>query len=294
MATATLNKEVWINQIKENFYPETSFLNYVRDFSGLVENNAINMAEAGVDPKVLINNTTYPIKVVQRIDKPIRIELDTFETENTLVRRPEVIEYSYDQLESVLMGHRNTLRAKTAIKAAHAFAPLENTDYTPVIETTGEQFGGRKRMTIEDILLLKECFDNFDIPQEDRYLVLNPKHLSDLILFDVKAFKNILDIVNGVPQRFAGFNILQTSATPTYNATTKEKVAFDAPAAPDTDTFCSFAFHSQEVMKADGDLHMYVRYDDPEERGTIVGFDKRFIATSIRSKGIGAIVSAKV
>lgn len=204
---ATLNKEVWVNQIKENFYPETSFLNYVRDFSGLVENNAINMAEAGVDPKVLINNTTYPIKVVSRVDKPIRIELDTFETENTLVRRPEAIEYSYDQLESVLMGHRNTLRAKTASKAAHAYAPQENTDYTPVIGTTGDVVSGRKRLSIEDILNLKERFDDFDLPQENRYLVLNPKHLSDLILFDVKAFKNILDIVNGVPQRFAGFNI---------------------------------------------------------------------------------------
>lgn len=290
---ATLNKEVWVNQIKENFYPETSFLNYVRDFSGLVENNAINMAEAGVDPKVLINNTTYPIKVVSRVDKPIRIELDTFETENTLVRRPEAIEYSYDQLESVLIGHRNTLRAKTASKAAHAYAPQENTDYTPVIGTTGDVVSGRKRLSIEDILNLKERFDDFDLPQENRYLVLNPKHLSDLILFDVKAFKNILDIVNGVPQRFAGFNILQTTATPIYNATTMEKVAFDAEAAPDTDTFCSFAFHADEVMKADGDLHLYARYDDPEERGTIVGFDKRFIAYTIRNKGIGAIVSAK-
>ena len=200
------------------------------------------MAEAGVDPKVLINNTTYPIKVVSRVDKPIRIELDTFETENTLVRRPEAIEYSYDQLESVLMGHRNTLRAKTASKAAHAYAPQENTDYTPVIGTTGDVVSGRKRLSIEDILNLKERFDDFDLPQENRYLVLNPKHLSDLILFDVKAFKNILDIVNGVPQRFAGFNILQTTATPIYNATTMEKVAFDAEAAPDTDTFCSFAF----------------------------------------------------
>lgn len=167
---ATLNKEVWVNQIKENFYPETSFLNYVRDFSGLVENNAINMAEAGVDPKVLINNTTYPIKVVSRVDKPIRIELDTFETENTIVRRPEAIEYSYDQLESVLMGHRNTLRAKTASKAAHAYAPQENTDYTPVIGTTGDVVSGRKRLSIEDILNLKERFDDFDLPQEKSLL----------------------------------------------------------------------------------------------------------------------------
>lgn len=36
---------------------------------------------------------------------------------------------------------------------------------------------------------------------------------------------------------------------------------------------------------------MYIRMDDPEERGTIVGFDKRFIAVPIRNKGIGAIVS---
>ena len=52
------------------------------------------------------------------------------------------------------------------------------------------------------------------------------------------------------------------------------------------------AFYKHEVMKADGEIYMYARYDDPEERGTIVGFDKRFIALPIRNKGIGAIISA--
>ncbi len=108
--TATLQKEIWVSQLMQNFYPDSSFLGYAKDFSALVDFNAINIAETGVDPEVLINNTTYPIKVTQRIDKPIRIELDLFETENTLVRHPEIIEYSYDQLESVLMGHRNRLR----------------------------------------------------------------------------------------------------------------------------------------------------------------------------------------
>ena len=228
--------------------------------------------------------------MVQRVDKPISIELDLFETENTLVRRPEVIEYSYDQLESVIMGHRSQLRAATAAKAAHAFAPQKDSVFTPVIMTTGETVGTRKRLTIADILLLKERFDDANIPFEDRYLVLNPKHLSDLILFDVKAFKDITDITNGQPKKFAGFNILQTSCTATYNNTTWEKVEFDAEKA-DTDTFCSFAFQKDEVMKADGQVHLYERFDDPEERGTILGFDKRFIALPIRSKGIGAIVS---
>ena len=191
------------------------------------------------------------------------------------------------------MGHRNKLRARTAEKAAHAFAPLKDSEFTPVISTTGETSGTRKRMSVEDILLLKERFDSVDIPLEERYLVLNPKHLSDLILFDVRAFKDLTDIVDGKPKRFAGFNVLQTSATPFYNATSLEKIAFTKTPG-DTDVFCSFAFQKEEVMKADGTVHMYAKYDDPEERGTIVGFDKRFIAVPIRNKGIGAIVSKKV
>lgn len=58
--------------------------------------------------------------------------------------------------------------------------------------------------------------------------------------------------------------------------------------------FASVAFCGSEVMKADGEIYMYSKVDDPEERATIVGFDKRFIALPIRGKGIGAIVSATV
>lgn len=285
---ATLEKEIWVNQLMENFYPDSSFLKYARDFSALVDYNAINMAEAGADPKVLVNNTTYPIKITQRVDKPLRIELDKFETENTLVRRPEAIEYSYDQLESVLMGHRNTLRAKTAMKAAHAYAPQEDSTYTPVIQTTGAAVNGRKRLQIDDILLLKERYDNAMIPLEGRYLVLNPSHVTDLILFDAKNLGNLTDLQNGKPKRFAGFNILQTASTPKYNSSL-QKIAFDGE---EEGNFCSFSFHSDEVMKADGDVFMYARENDPAERGTIVGFDKRFIALPIRNKGVGAIVSA--
>lgn len=291
MANETLNKQVWVSQLMEKFYPDSSFLSRAKDFSSMVDNDAINIAEAGLDPDVLVNNTTYPIDIVQRIDTPIRIELDKFETKNTIVRRPEVIEYAYDQLESVLMGHRNTLRAKTAEKAAHAFAPNGNTVNTPVILSTGDMYKGRRRLKVEDILSLKESFDNADIPLENRFLVLHPSHLTDLILFDVKAFKDITDIVNGEPKKFAGFGILQFSKPAFYNTETLAKVAYGAIPG-EGDCFSSFAFQGDEVMKADGEVYMYSTDNDPKERGTIVGFDKRFIAVPIRNKGIGAIVSA--
>jgi len=287
---AQLEKEIWVSQLMEGFYPDSSFLKYGRDFTALVDNNAINLAEAGMDPQVLINNTTYPIDVVKRNDTPIRVELDKFETENTLVRRPDVIQYAYNQLDSVLMGHRNQLRARTAEKAAHAYAPESDSPYSPVISTTGAANGTRKTLTFEDVLALKERFDNMEIPVEERYLVLHPSHVTDLIRLDVKGFKNLTDLTNGQPNRFAGFGILQFSRMPMYDLATMKKIPWGADT---TGAFCSFAFQGGEVMKADGNVYMYMRIDDPEERATIVGFDMRFIAVPIRNKGIGAIVSAE-
>ena len=290
---ADLRKEVWVNQLTKNFYPDSAFLKYAKDFSALVENDAINMTDVGVDPDVLINNTTYPIEIKQRTDANIRIELNLFETENTIVRNPDAIEYSYNKLENVIMGHRNILRSRTAEMAAHAYAPAADDVFTPVLTTSGESFNGRKRLTIEDILYLKERYDAFDCPLESRYLVLHPSHLSDLILLDVKAFKDIADLQNGLPNRLAGFNILQFSKPAIYDFITKAKKSFGA-LATETDVFSSFSFHGDEVMKADGTVGMYKRIDDPELRGTVVGFDKRFIGVPIRNKALGAILSTKV
>ena len=270
-----LNKEVWVSQILEGFYPDDSFLKRVVDYSQFVENNKLHVASAGIDPKVLINNTTYPINVVGRDDDDNVITLDKFETENTLVRRPEALEYSYDKLESVIRQHRATLGKSIAMKAAHAFAPDKDTTDTPLVVTTGETANGRKRLRLVDILTLKERFDDAEIPLEDRYIVLHPKHITDLLLEDTKLFKEITNIREGEPFKFAGFGFYSFSQMPVY------RLAED-----------SIAFYAKEVMKADGNIYMYSTEDDPKERATIVGFDKRFVALSMRGKGIGAIISA--
>lgn len=285
-----LNKEVWINQILSGFYPDDSFLQKVVNYSEFVENDRLHIPAAGIDPKVLIDNTTYPIKVVERDDEDNEIPLAKFETENTLVRRPDAIEYSYNKLESVIGQHRATLRKSVAMKAAHAYAPSADTTDTPVILTTGAAVNGRRRMTFADILTLKERFDEAEIPLTDRYIILHPKHVSDLLLEDIELFKDLTNIKDGEPHKFAGFGCYQFAQMPTYKTVGGKltKVPF-ADAA--TTQFASVAFYAKEVMKADGDVYMYASVDDPKERGTIVGFDKRFVALPIRGKGIGAIVS---
>lgn len=287
-----LNKQIWVSQIMQGFYPKRSFLTKAQNYDGFVENDTLHFPSAGIDPNVLINNSTYPIAIVGRADTDNEIVLDKFETENTLVRRPDAIEYAYNKLESVISQHRSTLQTATARKAAHAYAPAKDTADTPVIVTTGAVSKGRKRMTFEDLLTLKERFDDALIPLEERYIILHPKHVTDLLLEDVKLFKQLTDIVDGEPVKFAGFGCFQFPFMPTYEGTgdTFKKVAFGNE---ETAQFASVAFQAKEVMRADGEIYMYARYDDPEERGTIVGFDKRFVAMPIRNKGIGAIVSSQ-
>lgn len=290
-----LNREVWLDQVKEGFYPDDSFLNKATDYSQFVDNNRLHIASAGIDPKVLINNTTYPVSVIGRDDEDNEIRLDKFETENTIVRRPETIEYSYDKLESVIHQHRATLRKGVAMKAAHAFAPAQDEANTPLVTTTGEDTNGRKRLRFADILTLKERFDDAEIPLEERYLVLHPKHVSDLLLEDLKLFKDLTSIKDGEPLKFAGFGCFSFPHMPAYRIMDGllKKVAYGA-AKVDSDCFSSIAFYAKEVMKADGDIFMYATENDPRERATIVGFDKRFVALPIRGKGIGAIVSASL
>lgn len=288
-----LNKEVWLNQILEGFYPNDSFLQKLVNYDGFVENDKIHIASAGIDPKVLINNTTYPIAVVGRDDDDNEITLDKFETENTIVRRPDAIEYSYDKLESVIRQHRSTLRKAVTMKATHAIAPQTDTFDTPLVVTTGDFVGNRRRLTFADILALKERFDDADIPMDRRYLVLHPKHVSDLLLEDLKIFKDLTNITDGEPKKFAGFGCFSCSTMPTYTTDNNDdliKVAYSEEA---TSRFASVAFYADEVFKADGEMYMYATYDDPKERATIVGFDKRAIVLPIRGKGVGAIVSAE-
>lgn len=288
-----LNKQIWINQILSGFYPDDSFLQKVVNYSEFVENDRLHIPSSGLDPKVLINNTTYPIKVVNREDEDCEITLDKFETENTIVRRPDAIEYSYNKLESVIGQHRATLRKSVAMKAAHAYAPTTDTTNTPVILTTGATVNGRRRMTFADILTLKERFDAAEIPLADRYIILHPKHVSDLLLEDIKLFKDLTNIKDGEPFKFGGFGCYQFAQMPSYKVVSGKltKVPYADTA---TAQFASVAFYAKEVMKADGDIYMYARVDDPEERGTVVGFDKRFVALPIRGKGVGAIVSDTV
>lgn len=120
-----IEKELWVDIIKEQPIQEGDFLNESEDLSALVDNNTLHLAEAGVEPEVFIDNDTYPVGIVQREDVPKDILLHTLDTKNTVVRNIEQMQAAYDKMLSVTRGHVNALTRKRRALAAYNWCPLQ-------------------------------------------------------------------------------------------------------------------------------------------------------------------------
>lgn len=282
---AGIAKEIWTDILMEGFYPKDDFLSWSRDMSELVEYNTLNLAEAGADPNLLIDNAVYPIAAATRTDVPKTITLRTLDTDSTIVRNLEKKESAYNKMESVVRGHRNTLRKGAIQLAAHFWSPQADSVFTPVIVATGDLIGGRRRLQFEDILLLQAKFDIMDVDPASLAIMLNPLHKSDLMFQDMKLYKDVIGSGN-----IFGLKYFSNSQTPRFNAATGAKVAFQAAPAG-TDTQASVIWSKDEVMRADGSVDVFAKYNDPDQKGDVINFQKRFVALPFRSKVLGAIYS---
>lgn len=283
-----LNQEIWIPEIIEKFYPADNFLSYAKSLDAWVDNNKLHLQEAGVDPKVYVDNEQYPIPIAVRTDVPHEIVLKRFDTENTVHVNAIEIEESAEKRASVIEGHRNSLRQKFARLAAFNWAPAKDTDFTPVEAASGAKNKlGYKSMTFEDILTMATRFDELEVPQEGRILILNPKHATDLQLEDLKLYKSIFN-----ENKLFSFTVVRSSLNPRYNGESGVKLPWNAPLSA-TDAPASLAYYKDAVGRARGTTDMYSRLDDPEYRGDIIGFNMRGIALPLTGKYIGAIYSPK-
>lgn len=279
-AFAGLLKEIWIGKLMENFYPDGTFLTESEDMTAFVENNTINLADCGIDPTVMINNTTYPIAITERTDGALTLPLDYYDTVNTVVRNATAIQLAYNKLESVVRQHRLAIFRVNVSKAAHAYGPAQDGANTPVIVVGNGSI-------IDAVIDAEAKFDALMVPSEGRILVLSPAHKAKLKKEDKVLFKDVFG-QNGSGELYS-FKVYTTQVTPVYDATTKVKKAYGAASDP-SDLKSSLFYSKYEVMRADGTYDMFSRLKDPEARGDIIGFQKRFLAMPIRGKYTGAIL----
>lgn len=288
--------EIWTGELVKHLRRglEATFLDGIPDSSSIVNNDVIHLVEVGVDPDVLINNTTYPIPLQALDDKDIAIKLDKFQTKVTPITDDELYALSYDKMNRVKESHGNSINDSKFAKAAHALCAQKNTAATPVLKTTGakDAVTDRLKMTVSDLLSLKRAMDNLRVPAQGRRLVLCSDHVNDL-LETSQVFKEQYNINrnDGTVGRLYGFDIYEFGNTPLY---TKAGIKKDVGATAEAGEFqCSFAFYTQRVFKATGSTKMYYSEaaTDPEYQRNKINFRHYFICMPKKADASAVIMS---
>lgn len=287
--------EIWTGEMIKAFRTAPESLGWydrIRSYDQYVGNDVIHFTEIGGDPKVLVNNTTYPLNITKLDDADKPISLDRFDTEATPVTDDELHAVSYDKMSSVQERHRESLLASKYKKAIHAIAPDKNaTGENPVLTTTGEADGTRKRLCVADLVALKAALDAMGTPSSERILVLSSQHANDLLLTD-KNFAQAYNIndTEGKITRLYGFDIYEFDSTPYYTAALNEKGFGIVPSAGDLQS--SVAFHVPSQMKANGSVQFYhsEASSDPLYHRNLVNFRAWSICLPLKSKSTRAAI----
>lgn len=288
--------EIWTGELVKYLRRglEATWLDGIPDSSSIVNNDVIHLVEVGVDPDVLINNTTYPIPLQALEDADIAIQLDKYQSKVTPVTDDELYAISYDKMSRVKESHGTAINDSKFAKAAHALCAQEDSGTTPVLTTTGARDAdtGRLKLCVQDLINLKRAMDKLRVPSDNRRLVLCTDHVNDLLETDQK-FKEQYNInrTDGTVGRLYGFNIYEFGNNPLYTTAGKKKAV---GATAETGEFqCSFAFYVPRVFKATGSTKMYYSEGstDPEYQRNKINFRHYFVCMPKKADAGGVIMS---
>lgn len=293
--------EVWTGELIKQFgiADQLGWMNGIKDFSQYADKNVLHMIDVGVNPDVLLNNSTYPIAIQDLADGDVTFSLDKWQTKATRVTDDELHGISYDIISLKREQHGIAIIENKMNKAIHALAPAGDTADTPVLVTTGADDGtGRLMLTRADIVRLKKACDKAKIPQSGRRLVLCSDHVSDL-LSDTANLQRFIDqyynYSTGKIANLFGFEIYEFINCPYYVISASTKLAYGATPVSGTHSQASVMFLPAEAMMATGTTKMY--YSDatinPLTQENLINFRHYFITLPKKNRAIGAILSGK-
>lgn len=288
-----LKNELAVTELIKNFRHENTWLEAVPSKPQWVGNDVIKIPIQGNAPKVLIDNTIYPITSSQREDGTLKVSLHKYETENTEVTTDELYALPYEKVSDVQQQHRETLEDVTAEHALFSITPQKNDPATPVLTTTGAaDETGRKRLTSGDVLRLKNALDKLKVPKKGRVLVLCSDHVNDLLVEDKTFQTRYQNTTEGaIAEKYYGFKTYENGYAPQFTDA-GEKIAYgSATAGYDA----SVAFYAPMTAKAPGTAERYAidKTQNPAFRRHEIGFELHWVCVALKDEGLAAIRSVK-
>lgn len=298
-----IQKEIWARAIVEGFFADNSFASKVMiDDQYVNEGKRVHIPNAGAPSKVEINRSSVPATAVKRVDTDVEYDLEEFTTDPVLIPHADRVELSYDKRNSVISQDRANLievaRQNLLYKWDPSSTNFVKTTGVAVTAHTDKATGNRKKVTTDDVLSLMTKFDQDNIPQEDRYLLLDAvmyaQLLESMTNTEKIGFFQAADVKNGIVGNLWGFNVMKRSKVLRYTASDAIS-KFDTTGAA-TDCAAGLAWHRMTLSAALGEVKVFSHDDSPTYYGDILSFLVRAGGAIRRKdkKGIYALVQASV
>lgn len=296
-----IQKEIWSRDIVEGLFPDNSFASKaVNDDAFVNEGKKVHVPNAGAPSGVKKNRTTVPASATKRVDTNVDYDLDEYTTDPICIPHADTVELSYDKRRSVISQDREELRRNAHEGLLENWAPKQagGIVYTSGVAKAAhlnKATGKRKALTTGDVLALMTKFDEDDIPQEDRYLLLDAVMYAELLESmtntDSIGFFQKADAAKGVVGELYSFKVMKRSTVLRYAVSAGAATGLASTEAA-TDCAAGLAWHVTSVRRATGEVTMFTSEDNPTYYGDIYSFLVRCGGCISRSdkKGVCAIV----
>ena len=296
-----VQKEIWQRTIVEGLFADDSFLSRaINDDMYVNEGKKVHIPNAGAPSGVVLNRDSVPATVYKRTDQDVDYTLGELTTNPILIPYADMVELSYNKRNSVIDQDRKELIFKAAEALLAAWLPAAANR----VQTTGHGVpawtpsatGLRKKITPADVSALQVRFNADNVPQTDRYLLLDAQMYQQLLdgMTQTQAigFFQAADVKRGIMGMLYGFEVMVRSTVYRFAADGTLKAYGAAGAA--TDLAGGLAWQRDSLSRALGEVVMFDRVDDPLYYGDVYSFLVR-VGGAIRrydKKGVYAIVTA--
>lgn len=295
-----IQKELWQNTIVEGLFADNSFMSKaVNDDMYVNQGKKVHIPNAGAPSKVEIDRSTIPATAQKRTDVDVEYTLNELTSDPIYIPHADTVELSYSKRNSVISQDRAELIEKASEQMLYNWSPdsdhfVRTTGTKKVTAYTPSATGNRKALVKADVLSLMTKFNADNIPQNDRYLLLDAymyaQLLDDLTEGDQRAFFASADAQRGILGKLFSFNVMQRSQVLRY-ATGGTLAKWSAGGNTD-DNAAGLAWHVNSLSRAMGEVKMFDSMDNPLYYGDIYSFLVRVGGTIRRNdkKGVYALV----
>ncbi|CAA0144746.1 conserved hypothetical protein [Tenacibaculum maritimum] len=295
---------LWLEQYVEPQLLE-DFRNYNDDFIGVLKRpNAAAIDKDGIKFNKLINNVGFHVnKTDDFVSKPMEgkkgfVAWDKLDTDPTSVTDKELRAMAFDKDAEVRKEHTNSWKLGVRDYVLNKLAPQTHVaGHMPVVRTTGEVFGNRRRMTYSDLMEYYVALETLNLNDKNGwFMILCDHHRADLLhdRANTKNYRDIqIDLQTGELKKFFKLNFFENNDSPFYNAagTKKSRGAIIGATDQKASTFFyapNTVYHIEGVEVLKKERKTDTRSADPTSEMRLHSYG---LCEKKQDHGFGAIVS---